>query len=388
MPPAVPALSLILCSRNDQYMGDSRWRLATSLNYLAENVRRLGRESDIEVVIADWGSHPPLQNVLELSAAASPLVRFLLVPRPLAIELQRDSPFPEVIALNAAARRATGEYIGRIDQDTLVGSQFLQAFFELYEGRQRLEVPLASALLFSGHRDIPYRLAVRCPPAWVVQRFVEQRGSSLPVEGSDTTSAFYLKAVGIWLVHRRLWDECGGYDERMIYMNGMEANMMHRLMEKYPMVDLGSMVGHDFYHLEHYHPWAVRKTSTHRKVNPHLPFSAPNTMNPNGEAWGLAAYPFSVASSVRQGDVPPSPTILPTLWRARFLSLMMIVGAQRVCDAVVNAARVWKTRAATAWRAVNGRPLLIWPRLLHDLWVARRTARRDALTRRSGLRQR
>lgn len=376
MPSVAPVLSLILCSRNDQYMGNSRWRLTTSLNYLAENIRRLGREADVEVVIADWGSDPPLQDVLELSASASRLVRFVPVPQQLALELQRDSPFPEVIGLNAAARRATGEYIGRIDQDTLVGPRFLQAFFELCEGRQQLGVPLASALLFSGHRDIPYRLAVRCPPAWVVEQFVEQRGPSLPVEGSNTTSAFYLKAVGIWLVHRRLWHECGGYDERMIYMNGMEANMMRRLMSKYPMVDLGRMVGHDFYHLEHYHPWAVRKTSTHRKVNPHVPFSEPDEMNPNGGAWGLAAYPLSVASSVRQCDVLPSPTILPTLWRARFLSLLMVVGAQGVCDGVVKAARVWKTRADTAWRAIEGRPLLIWPRLLRDLWVAKRAARR------------
>lgn len=372
----MPVLSLILCSRNDQYMGNSRWRLETSLNYLAENVSRLGREPDVEVVIADWGSELPLQDVLELSPTASRLARFVLVPRTLATELQRDSPFPEVIALNAAARRAKGEYIGRVDQDTLVGRRFLETFFELCEGLRNLDTPLASTLLFSGHRDIPYRLATRCPPRWVVDRFIERRGTGLPVEGIHTPSPFYLKAVGIWLLHRNLWHECGGYDERMIYMNGMEANMMHRLMKKYPMVDLGRMAGHDFYHLEHYHPWAARKTSTHRKVNPHLPFWEPDRMNPNGEGWGLAAYTLAAPGhSSRQCNVSP-PGTPQVLMEIRFLVLMMGIGIQGIGDGIVKAARVWDTRAATAWRAVEGRPLLSWPRLLRDLWTAKRAARR------------
>ena len=369
--PASPALSLILCSRNDQYMGNSRWRLATSLNYLAENVARLGRESEVEVLIADWGSNPPLSDALELGAIAARLVRFLLVPRELALRLQQDSPFPEVLALNAAARRAAGEYIGRIDQDTLVGSRFLQAFFDLHEGRRRLESPLDSTLLFSGHRHVPYRLAVRCPAPGVVDRFIERRATTLPVEGSDTISPFYLKAVGIWLLHRRLWHECGGYDERMIYMNGMEANMMHRLMKKYPMADLGSLVGHDFYHLEHYHPWALRKTSTHRRVNPHLPFREPDRMNPNGEAWGLTAHGLpEAARSTRQGGAPSRAAPV-----AQYLLLTALVDAQGMFDRAVRAFGTWRMRATTAWLAVEGRPLPAWPRLLHDLWVAKRAAR-------------
>ena len=134
-------LSLILCSRNDQYMGNSRWRLETTLNYLAQRIRELGRENDVDVLVADWGSDIPLSEVLQLSPAAAKIVSWLLIPPEIARPLQKDSPFPEVLALNAAARRATGEYIGRIDQDTLVGRRFLEFFFELYEGTQPLDVP-------------------------------------------------------------------------------------------------------------------------------------------------------------------------------------------------------------------------------------------------------
>src|SRR5437899_9152351 len=78
----------------------------------------------------------------------------------------------------------------------------------------------------------------------------------------------------------------------MIYMNAMESNMIIRLIKQYEMVNFGKLTGYDFYHLEHYHPWAVRRTSIHRKVNPHLPFSQPDTLRANTETWGLRDYPL------------------------------------------------------------------------------------------------
>ena len=124
-----PVLSLILCSRNDQYQGNSRWRLETALNYVAQKVEELNRGTQVEVIVADWGSQVGLHEVIRLSPAAAKMVKFLHVSSDVAKSLQKDSPFPEVLALNAAARRAAGEYVGRIDQDTLVGKKFLKTFF-------------------------------------------------------------------------------------------------------------------------------------------------------------------------------------------------------------------------------------------------------------------
>src|SRR5580765_5295299 len=122
-------LSLILCSRNDAYMGNSRWRLETTLNSLGERVRRWGRSGDVEVVVADWGSDVPLSDVVTLEPAAAEIVSFITIPPAIARARQGDSPFPEVLALNAAARRVRGDYIGRIDQDTIVGDWFFRWFF-------------------------------------------------------------------------------------------------------------------------------------------------------------------------------------------------------------------------------------------------------------------
>jgi hypothetical protein len=148
-------------------MGNSPWRLETALNYVAKNVQELGREEDVEILVADWGSDVPLREVLQLGPAAARIVSFVLIPGEIARVLQKDSPFPEVLALNAAARRVNGQYIGRIDQDTLVGKRFLRSFLEMRDGDTQIGAPLDSVLLFANRRCIPYRFAVRLSGPWI-----------------------------------------------------------------------------------------------------------------------------------------------------------------------------------------------------------------------------
>ncbi len=371
-----PILSLILCSRNDQYLGNSRWRLETALNYVGERVGLLGRGGDVEVLVTDWGSEVPLREVAALRPAAAKIVSFVWVPPALAQELQGDSPFPEVLALNAAARRATGQYIGRIDQDTLVGVRFLRRIFEWVEGPRSLGVRLETALLFANRRSIPYRFAVRCPSFSAVENFVHRFGRLLRVETSRSPEPFYWSDVGIWLLHRNLWSECGGYDERMIFMNDMDIEMAARLMAKYPMIDLGRLVGWDFYHLDHYHPRGSRSSSTHRMVNAQNPRDS-RGFNPNGDRWGLAAYSLEVISQ------PASErSARKTRRRARaefaiFVFWVVSTGAWTVLDRLLYPAwrRRWTHRAQVVWATVHEQPISWWPTLIRKLWLDRPSAR-------------
>lgn len=365
-----PLLSLILCARNDQYMGNSTWRLQTALCYAGLELSRLGHGDRVEIIVADWGSKVPLAEVLQLTPEADAIVSFLSIPPEIAEQLQQDSPFAEVLALNAAARRANGEYIGRIDQDTLVGARFLRTFFDLYAGRRSLSAPLAKSLLFANLRFIPYRFAVRCPPIEVVDWFVRTYGDSLDVAEPKAPIPFYAGQVGICLMHRSLWFESGGYDERMIYMNAMETNLARRLLMKYDAVNLGALDRHDFFHLEHYHPQAVRKTSTHRKVNPHLPFSKPDTFNPNGERWGLSQYAFDM----RHSSLPTIPTAPPSsAWRevVLFMPAFLSIKAQMIMDAWRAARAKWASRATRIRERVGSEPVHRWPHVLRQLWLGR-----------------
>lgn len=338
-----PRLSLILCSRNDAYMGNARWRLETTLNYLGERVAALDKTDEVDVLVADWGSDTPLCDVVTLTRTAARIVSFVTVPPPVARERQRDSPFPEVLALNTAARRATGEYIGRIDQDTLVGDRFLRQFFEWVDGRGPDGFPLEKTLLFANRRSVPYRFAVRSPELAHVTRFVRLFGRHLPIWRQNTTTGdvFWTSYVGLWLAHRDVWHECGGYDERLIYYNWMETDMICRLRQQYPVVDGGELTAYDFYHLEHYPPRSTWQARPHALKNADMDLRRPpELLHPNSDAWGLADLDLAVERCRSlTGAREPTAAAQPQPPNVSFLWLMTRVIAGMAADRVVIAAR-------------------------------------------------
>jgi hypothetical protein len=371
---ATPVLSLILCSRNDNYMGNARWRLETALAYLAARLQGLGRLDQVEVIVADWGSQAPLRHAVALTPAAARIVSFVTVPPPLATTRQRDSPFPEVLALNAAARRARGAYIGRIDQDTLVGEGFLGRFFDWVEGGWPLDVPLERTLLFANRRSVPYRFAAGSPSLSSVTRFVRWFGRRLRVWRANLTTGdlFWTSYVGLWLAHRDRWLESSGYDERLIYYNWMETDMICRLRARYPVVDLGAMTGYDFYHLEHYHPWRVVEARVHAIKNADIDVNGPvPAIRPNPDSWGLAdlALPLEAGTHVLSASERPG--------LAGFSWAMVRLTAGLAADIVVAGAGVcgrWMRRARRVGTTLRGQAVTRWPGALRKLWAERKTA--------------
>ena len=281
-------LSLIICSRNDDYMGDPMWRLATSINFVSECIHELGRASEVEVVVADWGSEHPIAEVIQLTDKAAQLTRFVLAKPALATELQQDSVFGEVYALNLAARRSRGLYIGRIDQDTLVTSDFLQCFFDAYEGIVDYGFDLETSYMFAARKQLPYSFIEQQPGLKTLQKFIRRYAKWTFSE--ELNFCFWASPVGILMMHRNMWDEIGGYDERLIYYWFMDVDLATRLIKKYPIVNIGKRFGYHFFHLEHIRP-GFKFRHNHRKLNPDWSksFDKP-VLNPNGRDWGLAKY--------------------------------------------------------------------------------------------------
>lgn len=350
-------------------MGNSRWRLETSLNYLGEQAAALGYGPDeIEVIVADWGSEIPLRDVVNLTPAAHRLTRFLHVPPDLARARQGSSPFPEVLALNAAARRATGTFIGRIDQDTLVGPRFLQWCLG--------GSPDPAALYFANRRDVPYRFAAPSPSLDTVTRFVLERGSTMPVHRQNpfTGHLYWTSAVGIWLASRAIWDDAGGYDERLIFYNWMETDMIHRLRDRHPIVDLGALTDWDFYHLEHYHPLRSWASRPHALKNPDIDLSAPVVERcPSGSGWGLAAERLAPVPAARAATAAGGGG------RAAYAFARARLGVWSVYDRAAIAALAARARLmARARRSVDvirSEPVAAWPGVLWTLWRNRAAGR-------------
>ncbi len=289
------ALSLIICSRNDDYMGDPMWRLATSINYVSEQIFRLKRETEVEIVVCDWGSEVAISGVIQLTTKAASITRFIEVPLQLANELQKDSPFGEVYALNIAARRSKGLYIGRIDQDTLVTIEFLENFFDAVEAKKDFGFEPEQSYMFAARKQIPYSFVKKKPSLCQLERVIHKYGRWIGSE--ELKFCHWASPVGILMMHRDMWEDVGGYDERLIYYWFMDVDLATRLMKKYPIVNVGEKFGYHFYHLEHM-PKGNLFRHSHRKLNPDWSksFDKP-VLNPNGPDWGLNTHDLKSTSA-------------------------------------------------------------------------------------------
>src|SRR5258708_39099657 len=99
--PFRPLLSFFTGARNDSYMGNFRWRLETTINYLGASLRKLGREGAVEFVITDWGSEVPLHRVLNLTEEGRRVVRFILVPPAQAkLHQTKENDYPTSVIQN------------------------------------------------------------------------------------------------------------------------------------------------------------------------------------------------------------------------------------------------------------------------------------------------
>ncbi len=285
-----PLISLILCSRNDSYMGNSRWRLETSINLALLNARDANFLDKLEIIVSDWGSEVPLSEVLNLVPEAEGRVKFVYVPPDIAKVEQKDSKFPEVIALNAAVRRASGEYIGRIDNDTIVGDEFFRNFISVLKKKNKLWFDLETSFLFVERRSVPYRFSSKSYNLLWTYKYIKHFSNSLMIESArEWGFPFWWSPVGIMLFNRKIWQNCRGYDEKLIYWGWMEGDMALRLNQKHHLIDFKDLVGNNFYHLEHYPSMTHYKDrngpATPRKKNvintEGLKYSA------NEDGWGL-----------------------------------------------------------------------------------------------------
>lgn len=295
----MPTLSLVICSRNDDYSGNSLYRLQTSLNYLALQVISLHRDDDVEVIVTDWGSDVPLRQAVALTQDATRITRFLEVPPALARDKQRGSPFAEVVANNAAIRQARGTYIGRIDQDTLVGHRFLRRFFEQVDGRHDSAIALDSSFLFVGRRHVPLAFVRKSPSLDVVVSYIEALGPVLPRDGV-AQRPWFDAPVGVAMMHRDLWHDCRGYDERLIYWGFMETDLGLRIGQRHSVTNLAPAFGCDFFHLSH---TTRRFKVTRRRKNAR---AMPRTFAPNDENWGLVQYGLGLHTAMPPRHASPN----------------------------------------------------------------------------------
>jgi len=245
-------INFIICSKNDGYCGDPMHRLRTSLTH---NINILKNYTDWSITIVDWASEEKIEHVIDIRHDN---LKFVYIPKEIANTL--PTKISEVHALNHAARISNAQFIARIDQDTMIGPNFLKWFFDANQAQEDTHYLCKRADLLDGVLSID--------------------GAYNPNAGLQWDAAGC--AIGVLLVPRAMWFDSTGYDERYIYFNCMEIEFVNRLRQRHKYEDLTPVIGYDFYHIHH-----IRLPDNEKQFNPHPDVHNLTYRVNNETTWGL-----------------------------------------------------------------------------------------------------
>lgn len=222
-------LSLLIASKNDTYNSTPFAETKLPIDRLGIVVSKSVEYANfygvpLEIVVLDWGSDAPIADVLR---ADGDTVKHVYVPKSVTSSLK--TPFHEPLALNIAAQAATGDILGRIDQDTIVGNRFWQWFRD-----NEVKGPF-----FSTRRHL-------IPGAW------QPIDHDAPAQWPDYRDQYEWRGVGIFGMPKSLWVEAKGYDESYQFFNEMEVEFLHRVSDNgHPITYLQKLLDAPFYHIWH-----------------------------------------------------------------------------------------------------------------------------------------
>lgn len=277
-------LSFIVSGRNDNYMGNFTYRLGTCINYLAYGAKKLGRLSDIEIMVTDWNSEIPLAEELPLSPETAQVCRFVCVPPAIATTVQLpDQVFFGACAVNTALRRATGEFILLINADLLISHYSLRLLLDLAQGKLDLPSPLDKTIFFAGRQHIPWQVTQSQPTLQGWDHYLTFHGALLPLEQGHAGLGTHLAGH---MMHRSLWQLSGAYDEKFFYWGWADAELTLRYTQHYPWLHLAALGVH-FYEMEH---WVENR----RAPIDRNPYTVSPTIKVNHDNWGLGDYDLEI----------------------------------------------------------------------------------------------
>ena len=277
-------LSIVLCGRNDDYLGDFKHRIETSINYLCRNADRIGRLKNIEVIVADWNSEIPLSDVLPLIPQACKATKFIVVPPNIALNYNGDGyAFNGECALNSGIRRAEGKYVMIMPADTLITTVALNNLLLLLEGKLDATFDPEKTMLNLGRKLIPWQIVERQPSLDEWDRYLQLHNRHLRYDNDYPGLAHGLGAI---LLEKQIWEESHAFEETVFGWGWSDIEFGLRINRRYPSVDL-SFFGIVLYDMS-------QKPEITVNVRRGAPHKLPTSFNTANANWGLKKYNLSV----------------------------------------------------------------------------------------------
>ncbi|UCD77651.1 MAG: hypothetical protein JSW26_19850, partial [Desulfobacterales bacterium] len=280
--PPSKLLSILCQGRNDSYLGNFIWRLATVINQHSKNLHLLGCADQVELLVADWGSEVPLYETLELTPEARRQVKFLIVPPTVTKIYDKDAVFSVPHAINAIARRSSGKFLTFSDSDIYVPLASMKILMQALQRGNLGRYDLRESFFWASKVHVPNELVMRSPALEELDQEIEKNWPDYVQERVSKEN--FAGCGAALLMSREMWFESRGWDERLIYWGWNDIDFHRRLATKYKWEDL-LLHGIRIFHLEHY----VNRFENYINENPRKknPYIEPTCMAPNPDNWGL-----------------------------------------------------------------------------------------------------
>ena len=282
-------LTIVIVGRNDNHMGNFKYRLAMCINYTARNLKRIGCLGRVEILVTDWNSEIPLSRVLRLTGDAARIARFVYVPPEIASQRMPSGRVMNIVgAMNVSLRRGSGEFLMPIPADTLMPENSLRQLLLLLGGEIPVPFNLRECLLMRAVRVMPDGIIEQEPNMAEWDRYLLLISAELRQARQDWPG---LGLGSIPVMYSGLWRKCRGYDEALGDWGWNEAELALRICQRYPWIELFSfgVVTYDMGHRKT--PPCTVADSDRKRQNPrrvHLSFDV------NDPNWGLGDYDLQI----------------------------------------------------------------------------------------------
>lgn len=283
-------LSIITHHRNDQYMGNSCWRMQTCINKWGLNLAELGVD-DVEISFCDWGSETPLIDALQLCPEARDRLNYIAVGPSIARAFDGDSEYSAVHATNVSARNSTGKYFIYLDIDVYFQVETTRILLDKLRNDSLDGNDLATTYYWASRRHVPKEFNDTHPDIPSMDTYINANWQSFAYD--RVNKEHFVGAACAFVVNKEMWHAFQGADERLKYWGASDIDMHRRLHMRYKFGGDLDDHGMKFFHLEHY---STRKMSESnpRKANPLV---QPATFAVNDANWGLANYKITETPS-------------------------------------------------------------------------------------------
>lgn len=281
-------LSICIMGRDDDYMLNFKYCIATTINYIARNLKQLGCLDDVEILVTDWGSQVPLAQTLLLSPESGQVCRFVYVPLPVVRAVQNGGEnLHMALAMNSGLRRACGKFLMAFSADTLIPKHSLETILKLLNGELHVPIDVEHTYFLLSRYHVPWQFVKRQPNLNEWDRYLLLHAGEFEREGGAVFSIS--SGAGAIMMHRSLWHQFRGVDETLAGWGAHDVELGLRVTQYHPWVELSSL-GVSLFHMDH-SPFDGRQSVIRQKRNSLI-------YNPvfqvNDENWGLGNYELEI----------------------------------------------------------------------------------------------